>query len=101
MNKQEFEAWKEHTASSAGRWTVDPVHNGQGRDLLIHKGGVDGDYVLVLPDGTLSIGAYAGAVPHIGEALFTPRGAKKFADFDTALARAIEAGGLAFLRDLI
>jgi hypothetical protein len=102
MNDEEFTLWREWTATSRCKWTVDPIHNGlNDRDLLAHLGGEAGRYVQVDRDGTLNLGTYTDAVPHIGEALFTPTITRRCADFTAALTLAMEAGGVAFLRDLL
>ena len=102
MTPEEFHAWKRWTEMSGHRWTMDPVHDGKGdRDLLLHIGGENGKYLRFSQDGTLEMGYYEGAVPHIGEATFRIEGQKKFKDRNEAFVRAIELGGLACLLDLV
>lgn len=70
MSPQEFAAWSERTRASETRWQVYSIMwLNQGR-FLAYRGGVDGIYAEVSPDGVAAIGTYEGAVPHIGEALF-------------------------------
>lgn len=70
MNRAEFEAWKNHTSVSNNVWILDPIHNGvNSSDYLFHRGGTNGQYIVV-EDGEITIGWYAGAIPHIGEAEF-------------------------------
>lgn len=98
MDATEFANWKKLTASSAHRWTVDEVRKHNDGTLLAYKGGADGVYVELAPDGTAKTGHYHGAVPHIGEALFqAPLFTKKFATQSDALARISERLGLNFL----
>lgn len=73
----EYAAWESFMKSSAGRWTVDPIHNGRnGVDLLVFRGceSNDGSGVYIrVSDATVDAGSYAGALPHIGEAMFSSR----------------------------
>ena len=47
-------------------------------------------------DGMLRAGTYEGAIPHIGEALFTVKAEKKFDSWNEAFQQALEAGGVQF-----
>ena len=98
MTMQEFENWKQHTATSSKTWTIDPIHNGKkGRDLLAHIGGEAGEFIRISDGGEVSLGSYTDAVPHIGEAEFKVRGRKQYESFSVAVARCVLAGGLNFL----
>lgn len=102
MTTEEFEGWKAWTERSRNRWVVDLIHNGKGKqDLLLHKGGETGKYLNFDRDGTLRIGSYEGAYPHIGEAIFTIEGQKKYANRDEALRRCMAATGIRFLKTFI
>lgn len=86
MTKTEFEAWKAHTATSKQVWILDPVHNGfNGQAALMHKGGEFGSFIRVEIDGTVTVGTYEDAYPHIGEAAFTITGSHKKATMQEAL----------------
>lgn len=101
MDKKEFAAWKRQTDSSKYKWTVDEVTFYNKHDILIYKGGEDGHFIEIKKDGKMTIGLYEGAIPHIGEATFIQKGSKQFKTQDEAITRAIEAGGMYFLRDLL
>ncbi len=59
-------------------------------------------YVRVAPCGLVQAGSYEGALPHIGEAMFTTRWAGKLGeDGPTATKAVIERLGLRFLLDVI
>ena len=95
MDKREFEAWKARTNESANKWIVDDIHNGKdGRDLLAYRGGQDGAYFMVALDGTVIVGTYTGALPHIGEADFTAIGKLKCLDFEDGKSRVLVSLGL-------
>lgn len=100
MTTQEFNNWKKETEGSKHHWQVDEVTKRNRGVLLIYIGGENGKYIEVTPDGQATVGKYEGAVPHIGEALFVPLHARKFASQDQAMAALIEKAGLAFLLDL-
>ncbi len=101
MTENEFKNWSAVTARSKERWTVDPIalHNRQ--VYLIYKGGEDGKFIEVHPDGKLFVGDYEGAAPHIGEAFFKVNFSKTFESQDAALKRIVEAGGMDFLLDFM
>jgi len=82
MTKAEFNFWWSRQQSSKGRWVCDPVVSVNSRMAarrghpvsgysLFFKGGEDGAYIEIHDDGFVEVGVYEGAVPHIGEALFT------------------------------
>ena len=99
MTKQEYEAWRKETEDSRFHWQTDPIMEANTGTLLFYKGGENGSFIEVTKDGKATIGNYAGAVPHIGEALFTPKHVRQFTDQNTALARLIERMGIPFLLD--
>lgn len=88
MNKQEYESWLEETAKSVGAWRVDEVTWANSGTILAYHGappaGATGRYVEIEHNGRLSVGTYADAIPHIGEACFTEIGAIQYQDFATA-----------------
>ena len=104
MNSEEYAHWTEFMRSKRGMWQVDPIHDGlDGRDLMVFAGYTTdpsrGVYVRV--HGRRSeAGVYEGAVPHIGEALFTPRWTAYFETVNKAMAATIERLGLPFLTAL-
>jgi hypothetical protein len=81
MTKLEFDLWKQVTAASRRGWVIDPIQLANHSRVLAYKGGESGTYVEIEPNGKMAIGVYEGAVPHIGEAIFTEQGIKQF---DTA-----------------
>jgi hypothetical protein len=96
MNKEEFEKWKRITEVSENNWLFDPIvsANTPGSHL-IYKGGFNGGYVWIEPNGEACIGTYQGAIPHIGEAMFTPLYSNRVADTgDEALAIVCDKLGL-------
>lgn len=100
MTDTELNTWLAVTQDSSYRWTEDEVTRLNDRGALYYYGGENGIYMRVQPDGKLSIGTYEGALPHIGEAFFTPKASKDCGDFDQALQAAIELGGTRFLADI-
>ena len=87
MNKAEFDAWTAETKFSERNWRRDHItgenskryadhpewFNGKppmARELF-YKGGTDWVYIEICGDGTVTVGEYEGAIPHIGEAMFT------------------------------
>lgn len=102
MTKREADAWKYETSMSQTEWRVDPVHN-DNPHLLVYKGGAGGHYFQIVRgvDGTaeLTIGTYAGALPHIGEAAFRVLGRKPFRTFAAAEHFMMSRGGISFLLD--
>lgn len=98
---QDYANWIRFMKASRGRWTVDPIHNGVDRDLIAFVGksedGTAGVYVSVDDDGKAQAGDYEGALPHIGDATFTPRWEHKYEDKDAAIARLSERLGVNFL----
>lgn len=100
MTDTELKAWLAVTQDSRYRWTEDEITRLNGRGALYYYGGQDGIYMCVQPDGKLSIGTYEGALPHIGEAFFTPKTTMDCGNFDKALQSAMEFGGTKFMTDM-
>ena len=100
MTDQELRQWLAVTENSRYQWTEDEVTRLNGRGALYYFGGEDGVYIRVQPDGELSLGTYEGALPHIGEALFTRKAVLVCDGFDQALQKAMELGGQKFLQDM-
>lgn len=100
MYPEEFEHWQKITDSSRYRWVEDAVTRLNGRDLLYYSGGDSGVYMRITQDGVLQAGTYEGAIPHIGEALFTVKAEKRCGSFDEAFKLACEVGGKRFLADM-
>lgn len=102
MDKNEYAGWMRLTKASEHKWVHDTVMFHNHGIHLFYKGGTDGIYIQIMPDGTASIGNYAMAIPHIGDAMFTVKHSKKLAeDADTALGIVLERMGLQFLLDFI
>lgn len=100
MSDSELKQWIAVTAASQHQWTEDEVTWRNGRGALYYLGGVDGIYIRIQPNGELSAGTYEGALPHIGEALFTRKMVMDCDNFDQAFQKAIELGGPQFLQDM-
>ena len=100
MTDTELKTWLAVTQDSRYRWTEDEITRLNGRGALYYYGGEDGIYMRIQPDGKLSIGTYEGALPHIGEALFTPKASMDCGNFDRALQTVMEFGGAKFLVDM-
>lgn len=100
MDKEEFEQWMEVTRSSRHRWVEDEVTRLNGRGALYYMGGENGLFIRIGTDGMLRAGTYEGALPHIGEAVFTVKAEKKFDSWEQAYQQALEAGGIKFLMDM-
>lgn len=84
MTKEEALAWMRITEESRRRWILDAVHC-TSEDALYYKGGEDGVYIRMTTRTCVEIGLYEGAVPHIGEALFTPKWRGDFGDHEGAV----------------
>lgn len=82
MDKKEFDAWTAETKFSERCWRRDYI-TGENSKLrarrmgdpsmeeeLFYKGGEDGVYIEIRGNGTVTVGEYEGAIPHIGEAIF-------------------------------
>jgi len=95
-----FAAWLAVTESSRFKWVEDDIYRLNGRGAMYYTGGEDGIYMRIQQDGTLEAGNYEGAIPHIGEAMFTVALIKQFASFSEAYKAAMESGGKQFLVDM-
>ncbi len=100
MTDSEWRQWMDVTANSQYQWTTDEVTRQNGRGELYFLGGESGIYMRIQPEGTISIGTYEGAIPHIGEALFTQKAVRDCGSFDQAFQKAVELGGKKFLQDM-
>ncbi len=100
MTDQEWKYWTSVTGNSQFRWTEDQITRLNGRGALYYFGGESGVYMRIQPEGTLCVGTYEGAFPHIGEASFTIKATEKYDSFDRAFQKAAELGGAGFLRDM-
>ncbi len=100
MTDLELKNWIAVTEGSQHQWTEDEVTRLNRRGALYYFGGKDGIYMRIQPEGTLSIGTYEGAFPHIGEAFFTQKAAQNCGDFNHAFQKAMELGGQKFLQDM-
>jgi hypothetical protein len=101
MTEKEYADWKAVTESSRFRWVEDEIYRLNGRGAFYYSGGEDGVYMRIEKDGLLEAGRYEGAIPHIGEAMFTRQIEKQYADFNAAYTAALEAGGKQFLLDML
>lgn len=100
MTDAEIKQWLAVTENSRYQWTKDEVTRRNGRGSLFYFGGENGIYMHVKPGGALDIGTYEGALPHIGEAMFTRKESVDCGTFDQAFQRAATLGGQQFLQDM-
>ena len=100
MTELECKQWMAVTANSQYQWTEDEVTRLNGRGALYYRGGTDGVYMRIRPEGKLSIGTYEGAIPHIGEATFFQKAVIDCGSFDQAFQKAAELGGQGFMQDM-
>lgn len=101
MDKQEYKAWLAETNGSKLHWQIDEVTRHNQGVYLIFKGGISGQYIRI-EGGFIEIGDYEGAIPHIGEASFSPGyTSKRYRDNDEALSKITVALGRKFLMDLL
>lgn len=100
MDQREFKHWQAVTSSSQYMWVEDVVTRLNGRGCLYYTGGESGIYMRITQEGTLQVGNYEGAIPHIGEALFRPGAERKCGSFNEAFQQACELGGRKFLADM-
>jgi hypothetical protein len=59
-----------NTASSVDKWQREKVFEANRGCLFFYKGGTHGIYIECKIDGTLELGTYEGAIPHLGDAMF-------------------------------
>jgi len=101
MNAEEFEKWAAFQKKNAGHWVMDRVREMNTGDLFFYNAlpsdPARGIFVEITKAGALRSGRFEGAVPHIGEALFTIKVDKKFENQDKAFTHAVTALGLSFL----
>lgn len=100
MTDAEMKQWLTVTENSRYQWTEDEITRLNGHGALFYFGGADGVYMRIQPEGTLLIGTYEGALPHIGEAAFTQKASMDCGGFDQAFQKAVELGGRKFLQDM-
>ncbi|MCD7993256.1 MAG: hypothetical protein LUK37_16335 [Clostridia bacterium] len=100
MNREEFDYWREITASSSYRWQEDTITRLNGRGALYYMGGESGAFIRMSPEGMLKMGTYEEAIPHIGEAFFTVKAEKSCGSFNAAFQFACQLGGRKFLEDM-
>ncbi len=100
MIDKELKYWQEVTNISTSQWVQDDVISANGRGHLFYIGGETGHYMRISPDGNLEIGAYEGALPHIGEATFKPKAKHKYDNINDAFKTACSIGGKQFVTDM-
>jgi hypothetical protein len=100
MDKKEIKAWMELTESSGDHWLEDEGYRMNGSGMQYYRGCEKGVYLKIQRDGKLEIGNYVGELPHIEESYSEPVVRKRYEDFSTAFAKAIEFMGDNFLEDI-
>lgn len=98
---EDFKRSQKITHSSEDGWVEDHITGLNGRGALFYKGGENGRYMRISPEGMLTVGTYEGAYPHIGETIFSPAEQHRFESFDKALETACQLGGADFMTDMI
>jgi hypothetical protein len=93
MTNTEFAAWTKHTARSRNGWKLDSLTLANRGVTLMYHGGHDGRYIEV-EGATVSVGSYEGAIPHIGEAIFTRQHTRTFANAQEAANAVMGAIGI-------
>jgi hypothetical protein len=101
MNATEIKAWTLETMKSEHAWRTDAVLRENQGIWLIFKGGVDGQYIEIQPDGKATCGNYSGAMPCITDAAFEPVYTKQFDDLNQALTVITTKMGVHFLMTAI
>lgn len=102
MTRDEYKNWQKQTIQSKNNWILDEVRYHNTKDFLFYTGGESGVYLQVSKDGIAEIGEYNGAIPHIGEAIFSRQHSRKLADnADEALRIVTEKLGMKFLLNFI
>jgi len=81
------------------QWAEDEIYRLNGRGAMYYTGGEDGIYLRIQADGTLETGSYEGAIPHIGDAVFTPKVTKAYDSYSAAFQAAMEVGGKQIVAD--
>ncbi len=105
MTPNEYTKWETHMKSQRGKWSVDLIHDGQdGRRLLLFRldrdSSIRGVYINI--DGChANAGTFDGAVPHMGDALYTPNWNRQFDSNNAAMTFVIERVGMPLLMGLI
>lgn len=73
MDAAEFKAWSNYMKSRRGKWSIDPIHDGQHRDLIAflpnEKDETRGVYVSA-SGSTITAGFYEDAIPTLTDGLF-------------------------------
>lgn len=70
MTPQAFN--ERNRSASDNAMLLDQITWANKRELLLYRGGEDGEYMILRKDGTTEKGTYTGAYPSIGDALFHP-----------------------------
>jgi hypothetical protein len=83
MDNQEYNAWQQFMKESRGHWTVDPVHDGVHRDLILFRcdpqDHTKGVYISV-SGPEVQAGTFDHAFPHLTEGWFHPEWSACFPD---------------------
>jgi len=102
MDKIEFDAWMAETRRSIRNWRMDDLRYENDGEILAYKGGARGVFILAEADGTVEIGDYDGAIPHIGEAFYTVKHRRKVGRCaDDAFRIVCQRMGTSFLLDVL
>ena len=98
--QRDWNYWTAVTESSRFKWTEDEIIRLNGHGAMYYIGGEDGQFIQIGKDGLLTAGTYEGAIPHIGDAMFSTVVTKQYPDYNAAFTAALEAGGKKFLIDM-
>lgn len=73
MDVEEYTAWSNFMKSCRGIWTIDPIHNGEKRDLIAFLPDVDDETrgsFITASASTLTAGRYEAAYPALTDGIF-------------------------------
>ena len=101
MTNQDIEMWMRFTESSRFQWRSDPIFESRGEYMFFYGGSKVGVYMHIDKTGTMTLGEYQDAVPHIGDALFCAHGEVPYRSQDEAFQHAVTIGGCRFLKDMV
>ena len=86
MNPNTYKTWLSYAVNPNFAWCRDQVTWMNRGELLLSRGNHDGAYITIDRTGMARAGMYHGAIPHIGDALFSaPFYTKQFESLDAAV----------------
>ena len=101
MTTDEIREWLARAEGSDFRWTEDESFRNEGSGRRYYRGGDEGKYIEVLPDGRMEIGNYTDGHPNIFNDPCAPVVRKRYSDILAAFVKAVEFTGGQLISDLI